>query len=361
MLVNILFDKTPGLYEGFLAPLLVNKRQLRGAGVNLRIIHEEYEALVEGDCTIFFSNFTKQWKHAGVTGEEVTEKTIDLLEKLKHMTNKLYWFDCSDSSGSNQFRFLPYVDKFVKPYLLKEKSSYQRQYYRDRIYTDYYHTHDDINELHPSPPRVLPDDTQILKIRLGWSPALGDFGALTQPLRKLRQFLPLPFIYSAIFTEPRANRNIEVNMRFGANYNRETVAYQRKIFLERANKLSIPFSRISRKRYLDELRHSKVAVSPFGWGEVCFRDFEIMLSGCALLKPDISHLLTWPNLYIPEETYLPTKWDLADFEDRIQECLKGERWISISRTAQAVYRKYLYMKDGRLEFCMFFLNLLNGA
>lgn len=38
-------------------------------------------------------------------------------------------------------------------------------------------------------------------------------------------------------------------------------------------------------RYLDLLSRSKVVVSPWGHGEICFRDFEALLMGCAVLKP----------------------------------------------------------------------------
>ena len=31
-------------------------------------------------------------------------------------------------------------------------------------------------------------------------------------------------------------------------------------------------------------------MSPFGFGEICYRDFEAMLNGACLIKPDVSHL-----------------------------------------------------------------------
>lgn len=37
--------------------------------------------------------------------------------------------------------------------------------------------------------------------------------------------------------------------------------------------------------YNQVLCHSKVVVSPWGWGEPCFRDFEALLAGCTLIKP----------------------------------------------------------------------------
>jgi hypothetical protein len=60
-----------------------------------------------------------------------------------------------------------------------------------------------------------------------------------------------------------------------------------------------------------------MVLSPFGWGEVCFRDFEAIISGALLLKPDMSHLRTWPDVYVPNETYIPLAWDGQDLRDKV--------------------------------------------
>ena len=41
-------------------------------------------------------------------------------------------------------------------------------------------------------------------------------------------------------------------------------------------------------------RESKLCFSPFGYGEVCWRDFEAMSTGAVLVKPDMSHLQARP-------------------------------------------------------------------
>ncbi len=55
-------------------------------------------------------------------------------------------------------------------------------------------------------------------------------------------------------------------------------------------------------------------------GEVCFRDFETVACGAVLLKPDMSHLRTNPNIYEAWVTYVPVNWDLSNLE----ECLE---WV----------------------------------
>ena len=56
-------------------------------------------------------------------------------------------------------------------------------------------------------------------------------------------------------------------------------------------------------------------LSPFGIGEVCFRDFEAVHHECLLVKPSMAHIETRPNIYIPGETYVPVRWDFSDLAD----------------------------------------------
>jgi hypothetical protein len=78
-----------------------------------------------------------------------------------------------------------------------------------------------------------------------------------------------------------------------------------------------------------------IVVSPFGWGEICYRDFECFLAGAVLLKPDMSHLKTWPDYYEPHVTYIPFAWDLSDLEQRIMDVLSDvERSQEIATNGQ---------------------------
>ena len=48
-----------------------------------------------------------------------------------------------------------------------------------------------------------------------------------------------------------------------------------------------------------------MAFSPFGQGEVCYRDFEIFEFGVVMIKPSMERINTNPNPYIENETYIP--------------------------------------------------------
>jgi Glycosyl transferases group 1 len=75
--------------------------------------------------------------------------------------------------------------------------------------------------------------------------------------------------------------------------------------------------RVSQREFFRELRHSKLCFSPFGYGEVCWRDFEAMSTGALLLKPDMSHLRLLNDFFRPYETYIPLSWDLTDLADKV--------------------------------------------
>jgi hypothetical protein len=86
---------------------------------------------------------------------------------------------------------------------------------------------------------------------------------------------------------------------------------------------------VNRWQFYRELFDSQIVFSPFGWGEVCFRDYEAAAAGCVLLKPSMAHIETRPAIYHEYETYVPVRWDLADLEDKIDwvlanPCRAGE-------------------------------------
>jgi hypothetical protein len=56
---------------------------------------------------------------------------------------------------------------------------------------------------------------------------------------------------------------------------------------------------------------------------VCWRDYEAHATGALLLKPDMSHLRVLPDVFVPFETYVPLKWDLSDFGEKVEHYLRN--------------------------------------
>ena len=84
------------------------------------------------------------------------------------------------------------------------------------------------------------------------------------------------------------------------------------------------------------MRRARICVSPLGYGEVCWRDFEAVIFGCLLIKPDMSHLRSSPNIFVPGETYVPVRWDYADLAEKCTYYL--EREMERARICENAYR-----------------------
>lgn len=89
--------------------------------------------------------------------------------------------------------------------------------------------------------------------------------------------------------------------------------------VEKLKKYSYIGERKPYNEFVEVLKRSKYTLSPFGMGEVCFRDFESIMYGSLLVKPDMGKVKTLPNIYIPNVTYIPTKLDFSDLKERIDE------------------------------------------
>ncbi|WP_324752430.1 glycosyltransferase family 1 protein [Roseovarius sp. Pro17] len=172
------------------------------------------------------------------------------------------------------------------------------------------------------------------------------------------------------FTDPRflhdfatkdapshTDRPIDIQTRFGI---RGTDWYQamRQQALDRVRaipglKLSAPDT-ISWAKYMQEMRHSKLCLSPFGYGELCWRDVEAVATGSVLIKPDMSHLDTRPDIYEAGVTYLPIKWDFSDLEDVVQMAL-SDAGLRRDITQNAYQRVAEYVRDKRFVDDMAFL------
>jgi hypothetical protein len=76
--------------------------------------------------------------------------------------------------------------------------------------------------------------------------------------------------------------------------------------------------RVRRYQFFQEMTQSKMCFSPFGYGEICWRDYEAFATGSLLLKPNMDHLIVEPDIFIPNETYVSLNWDLSDLEEKIE-------------------------------------------
>jgi hypothetical protein len=321
--------------RAFLFPLVVHRQALADAGLEIRIIADPKDARTK-DCDLLFVEsrvFSPRW-----SAEGDARVLTDIAELADHAP--LVWFDISDSTGWLQSQVLPLVRLYCKSQLLADRSEYTRPHYGNRICADYYHRTKGITDDDPAEARIVVDPALLDRLRVSWNSGLADY-TLHGPLRMaMRQRLPVNALlrYPTKFTPPDRHRPVGFTCRMGTGYARASVAHQRRRIADLlADRMAT--DKLNRRAFLDEMRNAHLVVSPFGLGEITLKDFEALLCGAALLKPDMSHLETWPNLFRNGETMLAHRWDLSDFLDCLNAAEDGAFDLpAIAQAGQEAYR-----------------------
>jgi len=342
--------------RGFLTPLLVNERRLRLLGIRLRIFNG-LEADLES-CDVLMVNA----KYYGKRWNDNTQEILDELSSFAQKVGALLYCDNYDSTAPIRTEVLPIVRYYFKNMLLRDRSLYSQPFYGGRIFTDYYHRCDGIDDNNPQHAEPITDPSLVAKLQLSWNYGLAHYGLLGGRVAALygkvpiRQLIRLP----ARFTAPSADRPNDISCRLTTNYPRQTIAYHRKRIMSTLSK-RVDMARVGRVQFYRELTNSKIVVSPFGWGEFSLRDFEAFLCGALLLKPDMSHLETYPDFYRDGETIVTHHWDLHDLEEKIDGVLDDyDRFVGIARNGQDLYRYYLSV-GGKEEFAVRFQRIMKDA
>ena len=284
---------------------------------------------------------------------------MELLKKLRDKYQTIFFFNGNAGGAIVRPEILPYIDMFFNKSLFKDKSLYQKTLYGDELFTEHYFRNKGIIDPEPRIRAIVPDMSLMNKIRVSWNIGIGDF-----PKLKYRQRAAVlvarifgakcvrPF-YKTRGTQYKFPENkglYDICARWGGP-KRPTLLYHRSTIMEKIGKNAhFLTGKVSQNQYNREIKHSKITLSPFGWGEVCFRDFEAVLNGSLLLKPDMSHLETWPDVFIPYETYVPFDWDANDLVEKGEYYLKNDKERDrIVRNAFDVYISQARTIEERLE------------
>ncbi|MFX0540184.1 glycosyltransferase [Roseovarius sp. S4756] len=228
-------------------------------------------------------------------------KLVDRIRAANPAARLIYldWFAPTDLRLAA--RMGPLVDAYVSKHLLRDRALYGQKTYGDTTLMDYYGREHNLNH----DDQIFPVSNDFLgKLHLGPSFATADF------------MLPV-FDRGRM---PRGPRRFDLHARIAVEgspwYNAMRAGCAAAVAGLQGVRAITGFG-VRHDRFLRELAASKVCFSPFGYGEVCWRDYEAILCGAALLKQDMSHVETAPDIFIPDETYVPVKWDLSDFEERL--------------------------------------------
>jgi Glycosyl transferases group 1 len=221
---------------------------------------------------------------------------------------RVIYFDGDDDLCVQWPNILPYVDLYIKKHAFRDRAQYLRRYVGKTNLTDFVHRQfgfsfaDDPVAKESGP---VPSD-QLPKIAVGYNLAL-DHKIMN--LYKNAPLLP--------------SRGVERNdIVFRGNVPSGWMHYLRRDIepalrrLEGSYRVIIPNKRVTPQEYYREMMSSKISVSPFGYGEICWRDFEAVLCRSLLIKPSMDHVETNPDIFRPHQTYVPVRWDYSDLEEK---------------------------------------------
>ncbi len=343
--------------RGFLFPIMLNAALVRDLGVNVRIFARAAASLRDCDVLIVDSKvFRRRWS-------QDADGILRTLDRWRESVAALLYFDTTDSTGWLQVEVLPLVDRYYKNQLLADRTLYLKSRYGHRLFTDHYHRQ--VGVVDDSPAWSVPvDGPELLgKLRVSWNSGLADYSVMGPARMALYRRLPTRVLLSPRrrFTPPASHRPIDLSCRFGIDYARASIAWQRRNIRRRLAGRATT-GRIGRRAYFRELQRSKIVVSPFGWGGLNYRDFEAFLTGGLLLKPDMQHIKTWPDLYRAGETMIAHRWDLEDLEPVIEQYLSdADARETIATRGQDTYRRYVASTGGRGEFAERFHRIVREA
>lgn len=287
-----------------------------------------------------------------------SNKRKEILEKIHNNYNRVVWLDTADSTGCGMFDVLPYVDVYFKKQVYKDKSLYAKNLYGSRLFCDYYHNklqkedEDLVKRTYP-----LLDLQYVDKIQISWNVGLADLFA------KGYRLLIRPFgVENPDFVSPDSpNKNLDIHFR-GSGWS-PIAGYQRtkcKELINNLNTVTHPDvnTKVPYKEYIAEIKRAKAVLSPFGWGEICGRDFEAFAYGSTLIKPSMEHCDTYPNWYQPYKTYVPLDWDFSNFDDVVSK-LGSDLYRNIAQQGFEMFKFYKTSKDARLEFAKHVIKGIN--
>lgn len=369
--ITIFYDRRGTYTLRWLKPMLVNRKEFESLGYKVEFSSftdylpmGRFEGYQKSECKEINSAIVKKhdivflaFHHStSFLGSCQTEERIEILKKIKSNCNTLVWLDTADSTGTCLFDVLPYVDLYFKKQILKNLDDYCRIIWGGRTFCEYYHNILGISDDMVTDRDYIPAEKgQLNKLRLSWNVGLGDLFAL----KSFHIYLRPHGIKKPEFINCDKERILDLQYR-GSGYS-PIAGYPRSRSKELLSQIKdIKMCDITRKipktEYILEGQNSKSILSPFGWGEICGRDFEAIVYGATMIKQSMDHCVTYPNVYQPMETYVPLKWDFSDFEEVIMQSA-SQKYRKIAKRAQDFY-KFFFTPEGRMDFAKHIVNEL---
>lgn len=226
----------------------------------------------------------------------------------------------------------PFIDVYIKKQVFRRFEEFQRPVVGDTNLSDHYGKGHrlDYPVFTPNVPNSIKG-----KLRL-WS----NFGLSPQMVDLFLS--PLPSL---------ENRNIDLHARLAVNGEPwyRAMRQEAKDAVERLKGITVAqHGRVRRDEFFAELADSKLCFSPFGYGEICWRDYEAFATGSVLIKPTIDHLTVEPDFFSPGYTYVATSWDMHELKETIARYLRDDAArMTIAMNAHHQYSSWIQSGKAR--------------
>ncbi len=347
------------------------KNELRELGYNIEFYDDMSHKFYDSDLIIIdtrsLSDSLKN-KIKRKINFNIKNEYLENINKISDFNKNIIWLDLSDSSGTTSFEVLPYVKKYVKKQFYIDKKLYRENFFRNRYYADYYQNKFSVEEKYKFD--VCPLSKQFEdKLVLGWNIGVGNYFDVFN-FHKSRKYY---CIFNSLF-----NKNYKELFKYTLNYHYTTnksqdifyrfnlrnkdkkaaIHFQRNYVNSLLNKkYGLNGKRLDHKSYLEQLKNSKISIGAFGWGEICYREFEAIKMGAAVLFPNVDYLETWPNIYQDNFSYMSYKLDFSDFFEKIELLLNdNDLRENIVKNSQKICRN-VYSDEGLNYLTKFFKDI----
>jgi hypothetical protein len=249
------------------------------------------------------------------------------LESLSNKTGEYCLFDGSDSTS-----LLAAYEVFSQSnakYLFKTALTTKEQYNIPSAFNKWFFNDGSKLDISYDIPQNTYDRIQLT----GWNHGYHNPNYLTFDTSNLTRDIDVCAIYQGVHKE-----NTDHGIRNDIYYTNHRLAPWE--ILNNSVGISYEVNKRPYDEFVNILRRSKCTLSPFGMGEICFRDFEIIQQGSVMIKPDMSLVRTRPDIYIPYETYIPVSLDWSDLIEKIEWVKENpNRCKEITDNAKEIMKK----------------------
>lgn len=289
--------------------------------------------------------------------ESVIKKHI---AEFKQIYNKVIIYDEHDSSALRYLSLMDEIDFYINKLTLKDLNEYKKYDPKMKLNRLYFQN----KLIHNSNSNVAINEKKLISswdLSLGLYPVFFGLSRISYILMvlglKKTGYKLGKSISQLAFNYFFKNNKIKIYDVFAvfSQHKKEDINYQRKWLLDKYQNDSRFFmQKTNQWKYYKTISKSRITISPFGWGEICFRDYEAIFAKSLLFKPNMDIFEVSKSIFIPFETYIPFKWDMSDFGELLEYYLNNDS--EIKRITKNAYRVLMEFRDKSDEHALKILN-----